>query len=117
MAARRACAAAGEAMKKRRSMTTGPKRRNAPKVARRRKPSAADANEKIALLTRERDEAMEKQTATSEILTVISSSPTNAQPVFDAIAESAARLCEGVFSVVWLYDGDLLHYAASHNFT
>ena len=98
-------------------MTTGPKRRNAPKVARRRKSSAADANEKIALLTRERDEALEQQTATSEILTVISSSPTNAQPVFDAIAESAARLCEGVFSVVWLYDGDLLHYAASHNFT
>ena len=40
-----------------------------------------------------------------------------AQPVFDAIVESAARLCEAVFSVVWRYDGDLLHYAASHNFT
>ena len=37
--------------------------------------------------------------------------------MFDAIAESASRLCEAVFSVVWQYDGDLLHYAASHNFT
>ena len=62
-------------------------------------------------------ETLEHQTATSEVLNVISRSPTNAQPVFYAIAESAARLCEAVFTVVWLYDGDLLHYASSHNFT
>jgi signal transduction histidine kinase len=62
-------------------------------------------------------EALEYQTATSEILNVISRSPTNVQPVFDAIVESAARLCEAVFSVAWRYDGDMLHYAASHNFT
>ena len=37
--------------------------------------------------------------------------------MFEAIAESAARLCEAVFTVVWLYDGDLLHYVSSHNFT
>ena len=66
---------------------------------------------------REVTEALEHQTATSAILNVISRSPTNAQPVFDAIVESAARLCEAVFSVVWRYDGELLHYAASHNFT
>ena len=66
---------------------------------------------------REVIEALEYQTATSEILNVISRSPTNVQPVFDAIVESAARLCEAVFSVAWRYDGDLLHYAASHNFT
>jgi two-component system NtrC family sensor kinase len=62
-------------------------------------------------------EALEYQTATSEVLNVISRSPTNAQPVFDAICESASRLCEAVFSVVWRYDDDLLHYAANHNFT
>ena len=71
----------------------------------------------VALLTRERDEAVEQLAATSEILGVIRRSPTNAQPVFDAICESASRLCEEVFSVVWRYDGNLLHYAASHNFT
>ena len=66
---------------------------------------------------RELTETLEHQTAASEVLSVISRSPTNARPVFEAIAESAARLCEAVFTVVWLYDDDLLHYAASHNFT
>ena len=67
--------------------------------------------------TRELSEALEHQTATSEVLNVISRSPTNAQPVFNAICESASRLCDAVYSVVWRYDGDLLHYAANHNFT
>ena len=62
-------------------------------------------------------EALEHQTATGEVLNVISRSPTDAQPVFDAIVESAARLCEAVFGVVWLYDGDLLRVAATNNFT
>src|SRR5215510_11184174 len=62
-------------------------------------------------------EALEHQTATSEVLNVISRSPTDAQPVFDAIVQSAARLCEAIFSVVWLYDGELLQVAATHNFT
>src|SRR5262245_25769676 len=62
-------------------------------------------------------EALEHQTATSEVLNIISRSPTDARPVFNAIAESAAHLCDAVFTVVWLYDGELLRYAASHNFT
>jgi len=66
---------------------------------------------------RELQESLEYQTAMSEVLSVISRSPTNAQPVFDAIVDSAARLCEASISVVWLYDGELLHYAASQNFT
>jgi signal transduction histidine kinase len=73
--------------------------------------------EEVQAQRREVTEALEHQTATSEVLNVISRSPTNAQPVFDAIVESASRLCDAVFSVVWRYDGNLLHYAASHNFT
>jgi len=66
---------------------------------------------------RELSEALEHQTATSEVLNVITRSPTDAQPVFGAIVESAARLCEAVFSGVFLYDGDLLHVTATNNFT
>ncbi len=67
--------------------------------------------------TLELSEALEHQTATSEVLNVISRSPTNAQPVFEAICESASRLCDAAFSVAWRYDGELLFYVASHNFT
>src|SRR5262249_3496483 len=67
--------------------------------------------------TRELSEALEHQTATGEVLSVISRSPTDAQPVFDAIVESAARLCGALFSIVWLYDGEVLRVAATHNFT
>jgi GAF domain-containing protein/CheY-like chemotaxis protein len=69
------------------------------------------------LEARNRDlgEALEQQTATAEILRVISSSPTDVQPTFDAIAASATRLCEAVNSVVMRFDGQLLHLAAHHN--
>jgi two-component system, NtrC family, sensor kinase len=60
-------------------------------------------------------EALEQQTATSEILRIISGSPTDAQPTFDAIAECATRLCDAVNSLVFRYDGELLHLAAHHN--
>ena len=51
------------------------------------------------------------------MLSVISRSPADAQPVFDAIVQSAARLCEAIFSVVYLYDGDRLRIAATNNYT
>src|SRR5262249_39818370 len=63
-------------------------------------------------LFNETKEALEQQTATSEILRVISQSPTDVQPVFEAIAESALHLCDSSNSVVGHYDGDLLHLAA-----
>src|SRR5262245_13019185 len=50
-------------------------------------------------------ESLEQQTATSEILRVISSSPTDVQPVFDSIAQSAMRLCEAQFAAVFRFDG------------
>src|SRR5262249_54067432 len=60
-------------------------------------------------------ESMEQQTATSEILQVISSSPTDVQPVFDAIAAAATRLCGAVNGLVGRFDGQLMHMVAHHN--
>ncbi|HEY3065549.1 MAG TPA: GAF domain-containing protein [Methylomirabilota bacterium] len=60
-------------------------------------------------------EALEQQTATAEILQVISSSPTDVQPVFETIAASALRLCNASFSLVARFDGELIHLAALHN--
>ena len=57
---------------------------------------------------RELTEALEQQTATSEILRVISSSPTDVQPVFDTIAQSAVRVCDGTHCVVFRFDGELV---------
>jgi GAF domain-containing protein len=58
---------------------------------------------------------LEQQTATSEILRVISSSRTDLQPVFGSIAASALRLCDGRFSTVTRFDGELIHIAAFCN--
>ncbi len=55
---------------------------------------------------RELTEALEQQTATAEILRVISSSPTDIQPVFDAIARVPCALCEAVQRLVFRFDGD-----------
>src|SRR5262245_51054524 len=74
-----------------------------------------ELQEKNRALTRAHaqvSEALEQQTATSEILRVISSSPTDAQPVFESIAKSAMELCDAQFSAVFRFDGRLLHLAA-----
>jgi two-component system, NtrC family, sensor kinase len=62
-------------------------------------------------------EALEQQTATSEILRVISRSQTDVQPVFDTIVSSAVRLCDGLFSALFQFDGELIHHVAQHNVT
>src|SRR5262249_40142081 len=65
-------------------------------------------------LFNETKEALEQQKASSEILGVISSSPTDVQPVFDAIASRVVALCDAFFSTVWRYDGTLIHHAADN---
>ena len=94
--------------------------RRAAKVARQAKSSVADQT--IDTLTRQLaetrsqlSEALEQQTATSEVLRVISNSPTNIQPVFETIAANALRLCDAKWSVVVRFDGEQLHLAALHN--
>ena len=64
-----------------------------------------DAQTKVA-------DALEQQTATSEILSVIPTSPTDVQPVFDAIAEAAARLFHAWSASVFRFDGELIHVGA-----
>src|SRR5262249_1564171 len=69
------------------------------------------------LQTRNRQliEALDQQTATSEILRVISSSPTDVQPTFEVIAKSARRLCNAAHGMVFRFDGELIHLAAHDN--
>jgi signal transduction histidine kinase len=68
-------------------------------------------------LLNELRQALEQQTATAEVLRVISGSPTNVQPVFDSIAESAVRLCSGQFSFVVRFDGRVMDSASSFGLT
>ena len=69
----------------------------------------------IARLTRERDEAQEQQRATSEVLRIISSSPGELKPVFDAMLENAVRICGANFGTLYLSKGSKYHVAALHN--
>jgi transcriptional regulator with GAF, ATPase, and Fis domain len=66
-------------------------------------------------LAADREEALAQQAATSEILGVISRSPTDTRPVFEAIVARAAALCEAEFSVVARLEDGLLHLAAVHS--
>src|SRR5262245_59529725 len=83
-----------------------------PEAARKARPREGATS---ACLGQELSDALEQQTATGEILQVISSSPSDAQPVFDAIVESVVRLCDGISATVYRFDGDLIHLVAHHH--
>jgi GAF domain-containing protein/sensor histidine kinase YesM len=75
--------------------------------------SYAGLERKVEERTRDLTEALEQQTATSEILRVISQSQRDVQPVFDTIAANARNLCDATFSVVYTFDGELVHCVAA----
>ena len=109
-AMRRPDKAGGKAVKPRRHMTL--KRRNAAKVG--RKPPTIDAAERIAQLEHRLNEALEQQSATSEVLRVIASSPTEIQPVLDAIVTTAGRLLDVADAYIMRVEGQLLRAVARH---
>jgi GAF domain-containing protein len=105
----------GEPIKRRRPKTPKPARRKAPKVGLRSKTSSVGEENAVALLAHERDEALELQTAASEVLRVISASPGELDAVFQAMLERAVRLCEAKFGNIYRWDGEALHVLASYN--
>ena len=104
----------GQPVKTRRRKTAAPKRRNAPKSVRSRSPFIADLQGQLDRRTRERDEALEQQAATAEVLGIISSSPSELRPVFQAVLENATRICEAKFGNLWLREADNFRIAATH---
>jgi len=91
------------------------KRSKVRRIAGRRSSPAASKETNVAQLIRERDEALEQQRATSEVLSTISSSSGELQSVFDAILENATRICDARFGTLNLYDGRAFQSVALHN--
>jgi GAF domain-containing protein/CheY-like chemotaxis protein len=105
----------GDKMKTRHQNISKGKPRKARTTARSCEPGAADLQKQLEERTRELAEAIEQQTATSEVLEVIGSSPTQVQPVFEAMVGRAAQLCQAHFSAVARFEHGLLHLVALNN--
>jgi adenylate cyclase len=91
------------------------RRRTPPKALPGRRSATTTREADIARLTRERDEALEQQTATSEVLQVISSNAGDLQSVFAAMLEKAVRICDATFGNIYRWQDGTLHLVASHN--
>ena len=107
---KRRSGAGGKSAKARPHRAATLNRRNASKAAHRRSSTAGKGTE-VARLTRERDEALEQQRATAEVLKIISTSPTELQPVLEAVVRSAARYCEADDVTLFELDGQALRIA------
>ncbi|MFZ1090462.1 MAG: GAF domain-containing protein [Xanthobacteraceae bacterium] len=98
--------------KTRHGKTTKPKRTSVLTAARRGSSSIANLQETLDARTKQLNEAIERENATAEVLRVISSSPTEVEPVFRAMLENATRICDAKFGVLMRFDGERAQIAA-----
>src|SRR5690242_17887598 len=104
--------AGSKAAKTPRREATTPKRTSSAKATPSRFSSATSQEAEIARLKRERDEALEQQSAATEVLRVISSSPGDLGPVFHAMLKNAVRICGAKFGFMFGHNGEAFHMTA-----
>ena len=80
-----------------------------------RRRRSADLLQQLDSRTRERDEALEREKALAEVLRIISTSPGELKPIFQAMLENAVRICEAIFGNLYLRDADGFHMVAAHH--
>jgi two-component system, NtrC family, sensor kinase len=112
---RRRSRAGGEPAKTRRHKTAARKRGDPPKAMRNRGVSIAGQETVVARLTRERDEALLRETANAEILRLISKSSGDLELVFRTILEHATRICNANFGNLFRFDGENFYPVAQFN--
>jgi GAF domain-containing protein len=112
---KRRSGAGGKPARPRVPKRSAPKGGNAPKAARNRGVSVAGQETVVARLTHERDEALLRETANSEILRLISKSPDDLELVFRTILENATRICNANFGTLYRFDGENIYPVAQFN--
>src|SRR5262245_17801065 len=111
---RRRVTTSGKVTKARRRKATNPKRRTAPAVDRRKRTSDINLREQLDRSRRELNEALARETATADVLKVISRSPGELQPVFEAMLTNAVSICDAKFGNLVLLEGSDLRVVALH---
>jgi hypothetical protein len=104
------CSTGGKAAKARPRKVLKLKGRNFPKP-----PRSSPSADGLMRVTRERDDSLQQQTATSDVLQVISRSPGDLQPVFETNLENAVRICDATFGNIYRWDGNAPSLVATHN--